>query len=201
MSAQPIAAYSFIPWARQGLGIYIREADLDATVKIRGSIAVNLELTGEQIAGGTITEALPPRAVQLYGPADIVGIDAKAIIRTEPRAWTTNFETNYVPFIEFYDEDFPWRYTPAKASDDQKRLRPWLALVVLEESEIVSEGPGGLGRPLPFIEVANAAQKFPPADQLWAWAHVHVNGALPGDPADPRAIATSRTRGFSARAS
>lgn len=189
MSAQPIAAYSFIPWARQGLGIYIRENDLDATVKIRGSIAVTLELTGEQIAGGPVSETLPPRPVELYGPGDITGIDAKAIIRNEPRYWTTNFETNYVPFVEFYDEDFPWRYTPAKPSADQKHLRPWITLVVLEESEIVREGTGGFGRPLPFIEVANAAQIFPPADQLWAWAHVHVNGSLPADAANAQAVA------------
>ena len=26
-----------------------------------------------------------------------------------------DFEPNYLPFVEFYDEDFPWRYTPAPA--------------------------------------------------------------------------------------
>lgn len=45
MSTQPIAAYSFLPWARQGLGIYIREGDQDTTVKIRGSIDVSLQIT------------------------------------------------------------------------------------------------------------------------------------------------------------
>src|SRR6188472_800490 len=105
MSTQPIAAYSFLPWARQGLGIYIREGDQDATVKIRGSIDVSLQISGERISGGTATEAVP-RAVQLYGPGDIIGIDAKAIVvRTEPRHQITNFETNYLPFVEFYEED------------------------------------------------------------------------------------------------
>ena len=31
---------------------------------------------------------------------------------------------------------------------------------------------------LPFIEVESADTKFPPPDQLWAWAHVHVNADM-----------------------
>jgi hypothetical protein len=188
MNGQPIAAYSFLPWARQGLGIYIREGDQDTTVKIRGSIDVSVQISGDRIGGGTSTQTVA-RAVQLYGPGDIVGVDPKAIVRCEPRHWITNFENNYLPFVEFYDEDFPWRYTPARPSPDQRRVRPWLTLVVLEEAEF-TEGAAGLGRPLPFIDVADAAQTLPPADQLWAWAHVHVNGALAAPPNDTAALAT-----------
>lgn len=183
----PISSYSFLPWARQGLGIFLREADQDTAVKARASIDVRLQINGEQLSGGTLTETVP-RAVQLYGPGDIIGIDLKAIVRTEPRHYITNFESNYLPLVEFYDEDFPWRYTPARPSSNQLQLRPWLALVVLEESEF-NEGNNRLGRPLPYIEVAQAAQKFPPADQLWAWAHVHVNGGMTGDPNDTTALA------------
>ena len=187
MSTQPIAAYSFLPWARQGLGIFIREGDQQAGVSERGSIDVSLQITGERLAGGTATEAIP-KSVQLYGPGDIIGIDGKMIVRTEPRHWITNFETNYVPFVEFYDEDFPWRYTPNRPSPDGKRLRPWLTLVVLEENEF-TDGRNTLGRPLPCIEVQDAAHKFPPFDQLWFWAHVHVNGGFGVDPNDTTALA------------
>jgi hypothetical protein len=187
MSTQPIAAYSFLPWARQGLGIFIREGDQQAGVSERGSIDVSLQITGERLAGGTATESIP-KSVQLYGPGDIIGIDGKMIVRTEPRHWITNFETNYMPFVEFYDEDFPWRYTPNRPSPDGKRLRPWITLVVLEESEF-KEGGNVLGKPLPFIEVTDAAQKFPPFDQLWFWAHVHVNGGFGVDPGDTAALA------------
>jgi len=186
MSNQPIAAYTFLPWARQGLGIYIRESDQDIAVHLRGSIDVSLQINADLIGGGTSTPTVP-RAVQLYGPGDIIGIDGRMIIRTEPRNWITNFESNYMPYIEFYDEDFPWRYTPAKSSDG-RQLRPWLTLVVLEESEF-KDGKDLTGRPLPYIEVENAAQVFPPFDQLWAWAHVHVNGGLAVDLNDPLAVA------------
>ena len=188
-SVRPIAAYSFIPWARQGLGVYIRENDLDNGVRMRGSIDVRLRLSGDRVAGGAFSEALPGRTVELYGPGDIVGIEARAIVRTEPRNWITNFESNYMPFVEFYDEDFPWRYTPAKASTDHMRLRPWVTLIALEGGEVPSEGASGLGRPLPFIRIANPAQALPAADELWAWAHVHVNGSFSVDPADTPAVA------------
>jgi hypothetical protein len=183
MSTQPIAAYSFLPWAKQGLGVYIRPAGTE----VRGSVDVSLRVSGERIGGGTATETVP-RAVQLYGPGDIIGVDLKAIVRTEPRHWITNFESNYLPLVEFYDEDFPWRYTPAPPTTDGHRLLPWLALVVLDETEF-TEATNMLGRPLPFIEVPTAATAFPPADQLWAWAHVHVNGGLGVNPDDTAALA------------
>ncbi len=183
----PIAAYGFLPWARQGLGSYIRESDLDATVKIRGSIDVALQVTGDRIGGGTTTETVP-RAVELYGPGDIIGLELRALVRTEPRHWVTNFESNYLPFVEFYDEEMPWRYTPARPSPDQRHLRPWLTVAVLKETEF-KEARSVLGRPLPFIELVDPAATLPPADQLWAWSHVHVNGGLGVNPNDTAAVA------------
>ena len=54
------------------------------------------------------------------------------------------------------------------------RLRPWIALVVLEEGEF-EDGRNVAGRPLPCIDGARRRPRCPPADELWAWAHVHVN--------------------------
>src|SRR2546430_12679653 len=98
------SAYSFLPWSRQGLGIYIRESDQDTTVQERGTIDVTLQVTAQQVGGGTVTPPVPSRPVQLYGPGDVIGVDRAAIVRTEPRHWITNFEANYLPFVEVYDE-------------------------------------------------------------------------------------------------
>ena len=57
-------------------------------------------------------------------------------------------------------------------------------MVVLEESEF-KDGKDLTGRPLPYIEVENAAQVFPPFDQLWAWAHVHFAPAGSAENAQP----------------
>jgi len=176
--SQPLATYSFLPWLRQGLANQITAADHDPTVLVRASVHVELQLTGDGVNGGTVSQTVG-RDVALFGPGDIVGIDTRAIVRTEPRHWITNFEPNYLAQVEFYDEDFPWRYTPAAPDKGKGRLRPWIMLVVLTEDEF-KEGADLRNRPVPCIEVANL-DLFPPASQLWAWAHVHVNRGVTND--------------------
>jgi hypothetical protein len=172
MSAR-IGSYTFLPWLRQGLAKQISGVDAASG---RATIEIRLRVEGERLDGTTLpAEPVPPRPVALYGPGDVVGIDRRAIVRTEPRDWITNFEANYLPYVEFYDEDFPWRYTPEPASGH--RLRPWIALVVLTEDEF-SEGARRREPPLPSIAVDAPRDSFPPFDQLWAWAHVHVNRDL-----------------------
>jgi len=178
-----IATYSFLPWLRQGVANTIASADGDPSVKARASINVTLQLSGDPVTSGS-PELMAPisQSVQLYGPGDIIGIDSRAIVRLEPRNWVTNFESNYLPAIDFYDEDFPWRYTPAAPDGSGLKLRPWIALVVLAETEF-TEGKMTVDHPLPFIKVTDATL-FPPADQLWAWAHVHFNQSLGASPTE-----------------
>ena len=172
---RPLGTYSFFPWLRQGLANQIAAADFDPAVKLRAQVSVQLELRGENLTEGIQTEPVN-RQVALFGPGDIVGIDRRAIVRIEPRNWITNFEPNYLPQIEFYDEDFPWRYTPAAPDLVKSRLRPWITLLVLKETEF-ADGKDIKDKPLPYIDV-NDLNVFPRADELWAWAHVHVNQSL-----------------------
>jgi hypothetical protein len=174
-----LGTYSFLPWLRQGIAGRITAADLDETVAARAAVHVELELAGEPVEGAAAVQRTLPRDVELYGPGDVVGVDSRAIIRTDPRNWVTNVEPNYLAAIEFYDEDFPWRYTPAAPDDTGLRLRPWIALVVLAEGEFeeatnLTDGSG------PFVTVGDLG-RLPPAEELWAWAHVHVNRSLTGD--------------------
>ncbi|MGZ8202620.1 MAG: hypothetical protein ACXWUB_05160 [Burkholderiales bacterium] len=174
--AQTIGSYSFLSYLRTGLANRISQPDQDP-VKLRATFDVQLNLEGKAVDGGAPLTEVIDRQVQLYGPGDVVGVDPRSIFKTEPLDWITNFEANYLAYIDFYDEDFAWRYTPSRADDALHRLRPWLALVVLEEGEF-EDGKNLSGKPLPFITVDSAATKFPPAEQLWGWAHVHVNRDL-----------------------
>jgi hypothetical protein len=182
-----IGTYSFLLWLRQGLANKV-EAPAEADAK-RGQIIVTLNVTG---SGLTEPGSQPvDKKIELYGPGDIVGIDPKAIIKTEPRNWITNFEPNYLPYVDFYDEDFPWRYTPSAPAGD--RLIPWLTLVVLTEDEF-DEGKNILNRPLHFItlkDTTDASTAFPEEQDLWAWAHVHINKNIVGPGDDP--ISTDET--------
>jgi len=190
------SAYTFLPWARQGLANRITAPDLAVEVKLRAAISVELRLKARQLDGAEVPVALPPRNVQLYGPGDVIGLDSRAIVRTEPRDWITNFEPNYLAAIEFYDEDLPWRYTPAAPDAAGARLRPWIMLVVLAEGEFdgafFKEGGELTDHPLPFIRVESAQHGalFPKAEDLWAWAHVHVNRSLTAS--DTEIIANDR---------
>ena len=51
--------------------------------------------------------------VQVHGPGDVLGIDPRQIIRTEPTAGTTDFEPNYFAHLELAEAALPWLFTPA----------------------------------------------------------------------------------------
>lgn len=175
MSSSP-PTYSFLPWLRSGVANSIPQADGDAGVKVRASIPLDVTLAATNLDGTTNTQVIH-RDVNLYGPGDIIGIDSRAVVKVDPRNWITNFEPNYLPYIEFYDEDFPWRYTPAAADSVRSRLRPWITLVVLKETEF-TDGKDISGKPLAYFDLqsgVDATNVFPKPSELWAWAHVHVN--------------------------
>jgi hypothetical protein len=178
--SDPISTYTFLPWLRQGLANNIAATDMAAGVKTRATINVAIAISGSGV--DDVADNPPPvsKDVALYGPGDIIGIESRVIVKVEPRNWITNFEPNYLPYIEFYDEDFAWRYTPAAPKTDTHRLRPWIMLVVLKEDEF-TDGKNIAGKPLPFITVADPQNKFPDATQLWAWAHVHINNDIVQD--------------------
>jgi hypothetical protein len=118
------------------------------------------------------------RQVRLYGPGDVTGIDARQVVRTEPRHQAADFEPNYFPAIEFDRPDFPWLFTPAKANAEG-RLRPWLCLVVVRRQEGVTLR-ADRNRPLPVLEISPPAQlesELPDLSDSWAWAHAQVAGA------------------------
>ncbi|MEO6914945.1 MAG: hypothetical protein ABI151_04175, partial [Chitinophagaceae bacterium] len=165
-----IATYSFLPFLRQGIA-----NKLEDTPEARATFDVKLDVHGD---GNGIITPVPDKHIQIYGPGDIVGIDRRMIVKTDPLNWITNFEPNYLPYVDFYDEDFPWRYTPA--TPKVQRLIPWISLIVLADGEF-EEGHAVVDQPLDFFTVKTAAIAhafFPPIDQVWAWAHVHYNGDL-----------------------
>lgn len=167
------STYVFLPWLQRGLSRSITDTDpLIHVPAATGGATVQVGVT--LLADGQARTTIP-KPVVLLGPGDVVGVERGAIVKTEPRAGIVSFEPNYFPYIEFFEEDFPWRYTPAKAAKGQ-RLRPWLALLVLEESEFDRKElvTGQVNRPI-FINEAFRQTVFPPSDQTWAWAHVQIN--------------------------
>lgn len=172
--SEQLATYSFLPWVRRGIANKIASGAHDGT---RATIPIDLKIIGTGISDNDASENIRQN-IALYGPGDIVGIDRKNIVRSQPLKGITNFESNYLPYVEFYDEDFPWRYSPVAPFSNGKRLQPWLTLIVVKEDEWEKTTPT-VDRPLPYFKfTGNVENVFPPFDQLWAWAHVHVNESL-----------------------
>ena len=169
-----LARYSFLPWARRGMGALVEAPDTfgEQALPLRPTVPLSLDLE---------PATRIDHDVELRGPGDVIALDPRAVVRTEPRAGTTDFEPNYLACVELYDEDLPWRYTPARATP-QHRLRPWIALIVLADDDEYTRVDART------IEVSAADRLFPAADQIWAWAHVHVNTDLAGQPSQLDAV-------------
>lgn len=189
---------SFLPYLRQGLAGSLENPDTlgnnntNTTITERGEVTIKFDIQATPLSGSDSLVAAT-RDLTLVGPGDIIGISSGAIVRVCPADWETNFEPDYMPFVEFYDEDFLWRYTPASpnvfdVNDPSKdKLRPWITLVALKEDEfnLLTTQSG----PLPGFELTGSPQtSFPNEIDTWAWGHVHVNADLgeTGDPLPPK---------------
>lgn len=154
------AAYRLFSWMRQGLLAGITHAA--ATGSAPGPLVLPIRLR--------INDTRPVDVpLQLYGPGDVTGLDAREVIRTEPPPFMTDLEPNYFPLIEFDSPDFPWLFTPT-VPDADRRLRPWICLVVVCKAGATLSA--GANQPLPVLECPR--RELPNLAESWAWAHAQI---------------------------
>jgi hypothetical protein len=163
--SEPTSTYTFLPWLRTGIGARLTQSSAGAG---RASVQLKLHIEGD----GTIRRTVN-RSIELYGPGDILGVSIRAIVRTVPRPGTRDFESNFLAAIDFYDEDFPWRYSPA--APNANRVAPWLWLLTLDKTEFDLMPPLESGLPVVRLHPGVAQAALPKPNQTWAWAHAHVN--------------------------
>lgn len=172
-----MSQFTFLPWVRNRLTAKAALASVPTGAPKKLSLPVNLAVS---VAGGS--PATVTLNADLHGPGSVIGINAEAVLKTLPQAGEQQYPSLLVAAVEFYEEDLPWRYSPPAPEPtgtgmNAPHVAPWCCLLVLEDgSKEYSEAEQGSG-PLPVIEVPDAAN-FPPANQLWLWAHVQVNKAL-----------------------
>ncbi|MFO0401943.1 MAG: hypothetical protein ACK52P_09585 [Alphaproteobacteria bacterium] len=169
-----MAHFSFLPHAATGLAALAGNPSA-------GEARLRLDLSVEVSANGTATAPRIGVASALRGPGDVIGIEDAMIARVEPEPGLRGFEPTYLPFVEFRDADFPWRYA-VELADAKDRRKPWLALIALKATEFEAFGRGS--GPLPRIKVFSARDSLPDLAQSWASAHVQLNlGDQPGSSA------------------
>lgn len=159
-----------LSWVRDGLAGRLTDPDPGSgPIRARAALSTGLTVNGTAVPGPTLA---------LHGPGDVVGIDPRQIIRTDPAPDAGNAESSNYALVEFDDPGLPWRLTPA-APNPQKGLRPWLVLVVVD-----ADVPGvRLGtdprRPLPVLETPTA--ELPDLARSAAWAHAEIVAAAGED--------------------
>ncbi len=167
--ADPAANLSFLPWVREGAAAAIPAPD--TLLPQRGVADLAASLSINSAPGVSIS-------IRLRGPADVIGIDARQIVRMEPLPDSRDFEPNFLACVEFDRPDFPWLFTPAHANASGQ-LRPWLCLVVVREQPGVSIAPASAAS-LPVLRIAAPARpvdELPNLAECWAWAHSQVAAA------------------------
>lgn len=172
-------AYRFLPWARRGLASAIPDATDGAAIPARPKVDIEVVVGG----AGSV-----PTSTTLHGPGDVIGLDPTVIVRTIPRANSTNVETNYLAAIDFDQPELPWTFTPTGVPASG-HLKPWLVLIVVRDRPGV-EIRVPAGAPLPQLTIADdAAAELPDLADSWAWAHVQLLDTDAGS--SPQAIGTA----------
>jgi hypothetical protein len=160
--------HHFLAWSRQGLATTFSNPDYGGSLPDRPAMTVDMNVTAH---GPDSVTPVPAVTVYAFGPGDVLGIDPRHVVRTEPKDSTPNFEPNYLAGIEFDTPDLPWLFTPAGPAGD--RLRPWITLIVLAGAEY--QPVPGVVTPLPAIDVLSV-KALQPLDDAWNWAHTQVSG-------------------------
>ena len=171
----------FIPWVRYGLNAMessYKALETDKAGKVtevttsRRNIRVTTRIVDQ--SGVRVSESV--KSFTLMGPGEVVGFSQDAVAMTEPLDGEGEFSVNQMPYIEFTDADFPWRYSIAEpqkgtAADSQKdQLTPWLALIALKQDEFSDLPPSECAR---IISVNS--KLLPDLSQIWSCAHIQVS--------------------------
>lgn len=173
-------SYTFVPWFRRGVASRITRSDDPTSTGIgRASVQAAVQVAGTPVSGAPAKQGQVAKQIELVGPADIAALKTSSVLRTHPPADARDATPGELAYVEFYDEDLPWRYTPAAAAtvtvggQPRPQLRPWLALLVLAagEFELHARTAG-----LPTVTVA-AGVALPPPEEHWAWAHAQIAGS------------------------
>ena len=136
--------YEYLPWMQRGLSVFIDEQDTLVVDKWKNTKRPEIHLKTIFNDKNNKTQAEEVITIQLVGPGDVSTINhVVAVKQVVPKPDSKDFQTDYYPFIDFYEEDLPWRYTPATANEN--KLRPWIAILICKKGEFsVKPNPTGL---------------------------------------------------------
>ncbi|HXO39053.1 MAG TPA: hypothetical protein VN872_10460, partial [Candidatus Acidoferrum sp.] len=157
------ASYSIVPWVRRGLASLITAQPATNYASLPVTLKVN-------------TTPVNAPAVRLIGPGQITGLDARAVVRTDPRNRAATFEPNYLAMVELALPDLPWMFTPSPPVNG--KLQPWICLVVVPDADgiVIDSLPGGVSL-LHIKAPFDPKAELPDLATISSWVHAQVTGA------------------------
>jgi hypothetical protein len=174
----------YFPYLRRGQGASLAPSHQDPQQsRVQTSLDLDVKASGVPIPflGIKPQEDIAKSSsiqVSLYGPGDVLGFDSsKAVLKAYPTPNENEFPPLDIPFIEFKEPDFLWRYSVQKDANQKKFWIPWLSLVVLKSKnfEVEHEFEYGKGntQDLPGNIIITRKDVLPDLSESWRWAHVH----------------------------
>ncbi len=153
---------TFLPWNRSD--VYdLASVPSGAFVRLRG----RLDFTATDTMPGTAQAPVGGGIdFEILGPTEVEGMRPGAIAKTFPARSAQNCETTKMCYVEFAEEDIPWRYTAELAAGvASRRLAPWCVLVVGRDDQVV-RGENNT------VKIAQAVLQEHDLAQSARWAHI-----------------------------
>lgn len=170
----------FFSYNRKGISTEISEQDKLGSDVTSGAVerpfvqlSMNVKATPVSVDKETkktiVTKEV--KNFSIVGPGDVLSVNSDAVMNVYPPAGSDSTPKSHLPYIEFCESDFAWRYTPAAANG--VKLRPWLAIVVCETSKCQVE-KNDLGTDVVTFNLTNESEYnsvFPIPSEIWKSAH------------------------------
>lgn len=196
----------FFPVVEKGLRKYIGKTDNmgsgeDDGARVRPEFSIQthysyarFDKVAKEVDTGHLTQGTAIENVfQLAGPGDVKSVSRDAVLKVYPADGSEGLAPTYHPYVEFYDPDFPWRFSPAKIAgktdvinpellkNPEKidiRLRPWISLIVCRKEFCTLKDDRKGGHTVTFhLEDDNAYRSvFPDPQEVWKQAHAEGTG-------------------------
>ena len=177
----------YFPWVRKGLELKEGDMELDtlcesgaiSTKKERPSILISAKYDVTPPNGGSKLPLSVSKQIDIISSGDILNVNPKAVSKTVPARGHHGFAVELYPYIELWEPDFPWRYTPALPKNN--RLRPWIVLLVCKREDCLINTKDGRTYVSFNIRDNNHYEEiFPNPVDIWKMAH--TQGVKKPDP-------------------
>ena len=162
-------------YLRKGLISSVEKGSSVAKDTKRAQIDVNLKFQLKNVdSGGVENKVLPAQKIELLGPADVKSLNPQAINRVSPaESGDVRLNASYRPYMEFFEEDLPWRYTPFAPGDSS--FYPWMRLIAVKTDECVVAFRDGVKIVRINLTEERIGEVFSTTDELARSAHAQID--------------------------